>query len=124
MSEVYRIGVAIMVSDGLGPVLSKLSHQLTGVHKSVKDIEGGFNRWRLAIGGAGMAFAGSGLLHGLAKIAEHGDALLDQQDKMIRQGRTQAEVVKATADYYGRYARMVPTSSASEFLYATGTAKV
>lgn len=71
MSDVYKIGIAIALSDGWAAPLSMLSHRLTGVHKSVKEIEGGFGRWKLAIGGAAAVFAGSALIKGMISLAEH-----------------------------------------------------
>jgi hypothetical protein len=71
MSDVYKIGVSILLSDGMSAGLSAISHRLLGIHKSVKDIEGGFSKWKLAIGGAGSVFAGSMLLKGMASIANH-----------------------------------------------------
>jgi hypothetical protein len=71
MSDVYKIGVSILLSDGMSAGLSAISHRLLGIHKSVKDIEGGFGKWKLAIGGAASVFAGSMLLKGMASIANH-----------------------------------------------------
>jgi hypothetical protein len=71
MSDVYKIGVSILLSDGMSAGLSAISHRLLGIHKSVKDIEGGFGKWKLAIGGVASVFAESMLLKGMASIANH-----------------------------------------------------
>src|SRR5258705_1106052 len=59
------------------------------------------------------------MIRGLAHIAQHGEKILDQQDKLQRAGLGYAEVLKLQDGYYSRIARAVPTSTASEFLKTT-----
>jgi hypothetical protein len=82
----YKIGIAILLTDGFSTVLSKLSHQLVGVHGSVKEIEKGFGRWGLAIGGVGAVLAGSALLGGMAKLVDKTKEYSDELVKLERLG--------------------------------------
>jgi hypothetical protein len=121
VSEIYRIGVAIMLTqNGVAPALSLISRQLLGVHRSVAQIGTGFNSWRLGLVGVAGVMAGSGIIGGLMKIADHGKELLNQQDKLIRAGRTHAEVTNLTADAYSRITKLVPTASGSDVLRSIG----
>lgn len=117
MSDIYKIGVALMLTqNGIAPALSLISHQLLGVHKSVSQINSGFGRWKTALVGVAGVMVGSGLIGGFAKIAEHGKELLDQQNKLIRAGRTHAEVAQLTADAYQRITKAVPTATGADVL--------
>ena len=114
--EHYKIGIQILMRDGVSPVLSHLSTKLLGVHKSVKDIEGGFNRWKVALMGAGAVMAGGAILGGLSKIAAKGSELLNQQNQMARLGIAQSKIAAMTANYYASVAKAVPTSTVEEYL--------
>jgi flavin-binding protein dodecin len=97
MSDVYRIGVAIVLHDGLGPALSMMSHKLLGVHRSVNQINSGFGRWRTALVGAAGIMGGTMMLRGMAAIATHGDKFLDQQAKLKMLGLSNQQIEEATA---------------------------
>lgn len=116
MASLYRVGITLLLTDGVSAGLSRISHQLLGVHASAGQINNQFGKWALAIGGAGSIMAGTKLLHGMKTVANHGEKLLDQQDKLIRAGRTQAEVANLTADAYSKITKMVPTAKASDVL--------
>lgn len=74
MSEVYRIGVNIAMASNGSALLGVLGRDLLGIHSKVGDLEKGFSRLKLAIGGA-VAIAG-----GLAIIASF-KAPLDEARK-------------------------------------------
>ncbi len=116
MASLYRVGITLLLTDGVSPGLSKISHQLLGVHASAAQINTQFGKWALAIGGAGAVMAGTALLKGMGKVAGHGKELLDQQDKLIRAGRSQAEVANLTAEAYAKITKAVPTAKASDVL--------
>src|SRR5712672_2114516 len=83
VSDIYKIGVAIMVTqNGLASALSHMSRQLTGVHRSIAQINSGIGGWRNAIIGVAGVLGGTMVLGTLAKIAAHGDKFLDQQAKL------------------------------------------
>lgn len=117
MSDIYKIGVALMLTqNGIAPALSAISHQLIGIHRSVGQINSGFGRWRTALVGVAGVMVGSGIIGGLVKIAEHGKELLHQQNQLITAGRTHAEVAKLTADAYQKITKAVPTATGADVL--------
>ena len=109
----------MLQNNGLTAALSALSHQLLGVHKSVTQIDSGFGGWKLGLQGAAAVMGGTMLLGGMAKIARHGKEILDQQDKLARAGRTNAEIAGITAAAYGKITKMVPTATAADVLRTT-----
>ena len=116
MSDVYKIGMSIILADGVSSVLGKIASQMTGIEGQAKRIEAGLASWNKAVVGAVGVLGGAAVLGGLKNIADHGDKLLDQQDKMRRAGLQQNEVLKLQADYYEKIAKSVPTSTVSEYL--------
>lgn len=62
MSNVYRIGVNIAMSNGVSPVLGIIARDLLGVHGHVGNLERGMGRLRLAIGGVVAIGAGVALI--------------------------------------------------------------
>jgi hypothetical protein len=117
--DAYRIGVSIALSNGVSPVLAIIMKDLLGVHGSIKAITAGFERWKPALLGAVGVIAGAEMIKGLANIAQHGEKILDQQDKLQRAGLTYTDVLQLQQSYYGNIAKLVPTSTASEFLKTT-----
>ena len=101
------------------------SSALAAIAKEALALEGGLGRiakqletvkGKLAIGGGLSIFGGAAGVAVVAKIAEHGTKLLDQQDKLQRSGIAYADVLKLQADYYEKIGRAIPTSTASEYL--------
>ena len=74
------------------------------------------NTTSVAAGGALAALGGAGIIGGLMNVANHGQKLLDQQDKLQRAGISYNEVLKMQAEYYNKIAKSVPTSTAAEYL--------
>lgn len=116
MADIYSIGVGITLANGVSPALAIISRQLLGVHTSVGAINASFGRWATGLSAAAAILGGTAMLGGLAKIAAHGDKLLDQQDQMRRNGIAQTDILKMQADYYDRISKSVGTSTASEYL--------
>jgi hypothetical protein len=116
MSEVYRIGIAILLADNTAAGLTRISHRLLGIHATTGQINANFGKWATLLGGAAGVMAGVGILKGMRGIAEHGKELLDQQDKLIRAGRTHTEVANLTAEAYAKITKEVPTAKASDVL--------
>src|SRR6266403_594959 len=119
MMDQYRIGVSIALANGISPVLAIVSRDLLGVQGSISKITKGFEAWKPALLGAVAVIAGVEFVRGLAEIAKHGEKLLDQQDKLQRGGLEMVDVLKLQQSYYGNIAKIVPTSTASEFLKTT-----
>ena len=56
MSEVYRIGIAILLADNTAAGLSRISHRLLGVHATVGQINASFGKWATLIGGTASCY--------------------------------------------------------------------
>ena len=124
MIDAYKIGVALSLNSNHAQVLQSLATGLLGINAKVKDLEGGFGRLKLAIGGVAGVMAGAGILKGLADIAKHGETLLDQQEKLRRGGVDQLEVLRLTKEYYKDIAASIPTATASEWLKTVNELKL
>ncbi|KAA0685999.1 hypothetical protein DTW90_34500 [Neorhizobium sp. P12A] len=96
--DVWKIGVAISLTNGMSPVLAIIAKDLLGIKAGVGEVEAAFNRWNLAIAGAGAALAGSAILAGMAKLVDHGNELVHVQQQLAAAGVDQVGVAKATAD--------------------------
>lgn len=119
MSDIYKVGVAIMLTDGLSPALSMLSHRLLGVHRSVGQINAGLGRLRTAMVGIAGVFAGYELIKGMGAIAMHGDKFLDQQTKLKVLGLSNQQIAEATAKAWAN-TRKAPGSMVDENVKAIG----
>ncbi|MBR0760721.1 hypothetical protein [Bradyrhizobium japonicum] len=117
--DAYRIGISIVLANGVSPVLAVLTRDLLNVQAPIAQITKAFQAWKPALLGAVGVIAGAEMIRGLAAIAQHGEKILDQQDKLMRAGLSTAEVLKLQSNYYERIAKVVPTSTASEFLKTT-----
>ena len=62
----YKIGVEIALAGTIMQGLEAISAKLLGIHSKVKDVEGGFKRWGLAVGGAAALFGAEKIGEGLA----------------------------------------------------------
>ncbi len=62
MTNIYRIGVSIAMTSNGAQVLGVLSRHLLGVNAQTNQLTGGFNRLKLAIGGALAVGAGMAIL--------------------------------------------------------------
>lgn len=127
MADVYKIGIEIALAGTIINGLEALSARLLGIHTRVGQIEGGFLRWGLAIGGAAAGLAGIGLFKGLDDAAKAGDDMLHAQAQLTLQGydlidvqRAVAAAFKTTADVQTAAASQVVTHL-GEISYATGS---
>ncbi len=114
--DVWKIGVAISLQNGMSPVLAIIARDLLGLKGHVADVEKGFSAWSGALKGAAQIIAGGMMVDAFAKIAKHGDDLLDQQDKMRRAGIDNLKVLEATSVAYQSIAKAVPTAAGSDIL--------
>jgi hypothetical protein len=96
MAEIYKIGVAIALTNQMSPALNMIATQLLGIHSKIGQIEKGFGRWAVAIGGAAAVMAGDKILHGMKSMVEEGDKLVSIQEKLILQGVKRSEVEMLT----------------------------
>lgn len=81
----------------MSPVLAIISRDLLGVHARVGEIEKGFGRWSLAIGGIGAIMAGGAIFGGMVKLAERGSEVNHQLELMKLQGMQVADIHEAAA---------------------------
>jgi hypothetical protein len=123
----YEIFTKITLQNGVSSVFAAIAKEALNLETGIGRLQsklGGLNATSLAVfGGLGIA-AGGAMAAGLAKVAEHGAKLLDQQDKLQRSGIAYADVLKLQADYYAKIAKAVPTSTISEYLKTVAELRV
>ncbi|SFK28874.1 hypothetical protein SAMN05444581_105127 [Methylocapsa palsarum] len=114
--EIYtRLSLENRASAGLAALAKDVLH-LEGSFARLEKTMSSFSRTSaLIFGGLGIA-GGVGIGAVLKGVADYGDKLLDQQDKLQRNGMAANEVLKLQADYYNQIAKAIPTSTAAEYL--------
>ncbi|MDR3473340.1 MAG: hypothetical protein P4M09_16900 [Devosia sp.] len=80
--DVWRIGVAITLNNGVSGVLSIIAKDMLGLKAPIGEIEKGFQNWGGAIKGAAFILAGSGLITGLDFMAKKASNLNDALVKL------------------------------------------
>jgi hypothetical protein len=100
VADVYRIGVAISLTNNVSAALRVIQRDVLGLGRSVDLTQGKFDRLKLAIGGAAAAFVGVGMLKGFDALANAGGELLNQQQKILAAGTTQSDLAKEMATAY------------------------
>ncbi len=93
----YQVAVAIALSSNHGAILGALSNHLLGIHSQVNQLHGGFNRLKLAIGGALAVGAGVGILHTMIKLVEKTKEYSDELVKLERMGGAMGRDVRSGA---------------------------
>jgi hypothetical protein len=115
----YEIAVKITMQNavsGVFAVIARDALRLEGGVARMTKMFSSLNTTSVAAGGALAALGGAGIIGGLMNVANHGQKLLDQQDKLQRAGISYNEVLKMQAEYYNKIAKSVPTSTAAEYL--------
>lgn len=98
MSSLYQIGVRMtMDASQTSAILRVLAHEFIGLHHHIGNATLALGRFRQALVGAGMAFAGTGLVKGLANVVEHGNSMVKIQQQMMAAGWRNKEIQEATA---------------------------
>ena len=82
----YKIGVSIVLANGVSPVLAIIGKDLLGVGTSVKKIEQNFAGWSKALIGVGAILAGSTIMGAMVKLTEQASEFNEQLIKMKRLG--------------------------------------
>lgn len=100
MVNVYRVGVTIAMQNGVSSVLKVIQRDVLGLKHQVDLTQGSFNRLKLAAVGAGAVFAGGAMLMAFKGLAEAGGKLLNQQQLMLANGTTHADMAKEMATAY------------------------
>ena len=115
----YEIAVKITMQNavsGVFAVIARDALRLEGGVARLTKMFSSLNTTSVAVGGALAALGGTAVIGALVSVANHGQKLLDQQDKLQRAGISYNEVLKMQAEYYNKIARSVPTSTAAEYL--------
>ena len=117
--NVYDIFTRITMQNAVSGVLATVIKDVANLEGSIASLERkfhNFNRTSVAVGGIAGILGGAAAVGVVVKLAEKGEKLLDQQDKLQRVGIAYNDVLKLQADYYDKVARVIPTSSLSEYL--------
>ncbi len=97
MADPYRIGVSIVLANGVSPVLAIIARDMLGLRAPIGAIERSFGRWTTAIGATAAILGGSAIIGGLAAIAKHGGAVNHQLELMKIAGMDNAEIQDSIA---------------------------
>ena len=81
MVDQYRIGVSIVLANGVSPALAIIGRDLLGMHTRVGDIQRDIGRWATALGSVGAVLGGAAVLGAMTKLAEKA---ADFQDAMTK----------------------------------------
>jgi hypothetical protein len=79
--DAYRIGVSIVLANGVSPALAIIGRDLLGLNTTIKGIESNLGGWKAALIGVGAVLAGATILGAMTKIAEKA---ADFQDAMTK----------------------------------------
>ncbi len=115
----YEIAVKITMQNavsGVFAVIARDALRLEGGVARLTKMFSSLNTTSVAAGGALTALGGGAVIGALINVANHGQKLLDQQDKLQRAGISYNEVLKMQAEYYNKIAKSLPTSTAAEYL--------
>lgn len=115
MTDVYKVGISLVMTGNYAQVLGVLGQQLLGVNAKVKELEGSFGRLKLAVIGALGVFGTTKVLETMGTMVKYGDQLVHQQNLLAAAGAKQKEVQEATAKAYEVSAR-VQTANVAEVL--------
>ena len=110
----------ISLQNEVSPVLALIAKDMLSLSMSAEKLEQSFGRMgtamKLALGAGVVAGAGYAAIKVADDLARHGEKLLHQQNVMLRNGQSFAEVTNLTADAYDRITRLVPTATGSDVL--------
>jgi hypothetical protein len=115
----YEIAIKLTMTNAISGVFAVIARDALSLEGGVARLTKMFstlNSTTVAAGGALTALGGGAVIGALINVANHGQKLLDQQDKLQRGGIAYNEVLKLQADYYNKIAKSVPTSTAAEYL--------
>ena len=91
----YTIGVSIVLANGVSPALAIIGRDLLGIHTSASHINHNFGGWATAIGAAGLALGGAGLLGIMGKLVEKSADFQDAMTKISQLNPKVAQLVQS-----------------------------
>lgn len=97
MVDVYRVGIAISMQNGVSGALRIIQRDLLGLNHQVDLTQGKFDRLKMAVIGAGAALGGAAILGAVGKLVDAGGELVHQQERMKNMGLSNLDVARATA---------------------------
>lgn len=100
MADVYRVGVAIGMTDNATQVIQTLARNILGLNSSVLDVERNMGRLKFAAIGLAGVLGGEALAKGMNSLATAGGRVLDQQTQMKNAGMTNLQIIQETAQVY------------------------
>lgn len=115
MTDVYKIGVSLAMTSNGAQVLGALSKHLLGIHTQTNQLTGGFNRLKLAIGGALAIAGGVALIGAFKKPLEEAAKYQTQLARFKQFGM--ADGINAAADKYARATRVMGSSATDMMRY-------
>lgn len=111
MADVYRVGVAIGMTDNATQALQALSRNILGVNLQAEKLVGGLSRANVAALGLTGVLAGGALLGSMTKLVGAGKEFVHQQSLMLQNGISQKQVAEASAAAWETAARVMGTSA-------------
>jgi hypothetical protein len=78
----YRIGVSIVLANGVSPVLAVIGRDLLGLNAPINAITKNFKGWATALGAVGAIIVGEKLLGGMKSLVEETAKFQDQLIKI------------------------------------------
>lgn len=93
--DAYKIGVSIVLANGVSPVLAIIGKDLLGLNTSVEAIQRNFGGWSAALIGVGAILTGSTILGAMTKIAMKAADFQDALTKISQLNPKVAELVKS-----------------------------
>ncbi|MEZ7136822.1 hypothetical protein [Komagataeibacter sp. SM21] len=111
MADVYRVGVAIGMTDNASQVLGTLSRSLLGVNLQAQHLEGGLNRARVAAVGLAGVIGGGAMLSSMGHLVNAGKEFVHQQSLMLQAGLSHQEVAQATATAWQTASTVIGSSA-------------
>jgi hypothetical protein len=109
MTNVYRIGVSIAMTNGVSPVLGVIAREVLGLHAGVGKLEAGFSRLKLAIGGALAVAGGVAILASFKKPLEEAERYQTALARFKQFGMSDG--INAAADKYARATKVMGASA-------------
>ena len=120
MASPYDIAIKLSAENAVSPVIALIAKDLLGLGSSVKELEKAFGRMGLGLKTAiGAAVVGAAAFEGVRAVldlANHGEKLIHQQNIMLRNGQSLADVYNLTADAFERITKDVPTATGADAL--------
>lgn len=111
MADVYRVGVAIGMTDNATQVLQTLSRSILGVNMQAEKLEGGLNRAKVAAIGLTGVVAGGAAISGMMKLVGAGKEFVHQQSLMMQAGVTNRDIAQATASAWQVASNVIGSSA-------------